>query len=760
MKIDRLVSLYEELKIELEPDGIDIFLYYYHNELWNDITSSPVNAQTTINLQKSKQEEISLHTSSSYSAWFYLEDVDATVRLRFNKSPQKGTRLRYRNKILRIKENSTNAYRVAHHHLTNLLAKDAFKEKLSDALKEVNQDSSNKSDTQEINLPKTLAILALDIDHFKQINDTWGHLYGDQVLKTFGMRLEACANKIKDGLSAPLSIHLGHPSGEEFLILILARATRETFIEWGNEFRLCICEQILPLEDEWTILSSSENLSTIIPPPIPERRVSTSIGLTIHSNTSKSESITDISSTLLDRADTALYRAKASGRNQVIAYDDILSTCGRVLEQDQNARIIAIDIGANVGVSLGQEFKVYLPTFSGTRSFIINDGRTTRTLGLYPRVESARIVVFDVQAEISFAYISSPEDTEKSIERESHLEAIPAGSIGHLLPNASRYFPAAPDSLSSGGLQAAQNFLDSLIEQKREPYSAVIRFSNEQEYIKKYGTAALNIALAKLYRSAQIKFHTTQKTEILDRGSICIIGPNQSYNEPFISSFADEFANEFPETGTVAGVFSEQDRAGLEAEIKTEIAATNSIEYSRFAASELGRSEATRIRHFSHDTATSVLQALRLSRSFETAYADYEHLILLGIKSAATENLAALISDGLGKYKQAYSHYKNAYNMEPDNLIIKGNYGITLLYFNEIDAAINLFNTLTSEDIRDIHELHPLAFVAYAQALAKAKIQGSSNFNETKFLVLAKDAILLPQAKEHPEIQEALSMRA
>lgn len=747
MKLDKLNSLKTALTTELVSHNIKCSVHFKSEDKWMELEGGAANAPLAQSLEKSKGESVAYHTASSLTARYYLEEYDATVSLAFTKSPRQETRKKYRAIIEKIQEGASNAYRVSHHSLTHLLAKDAFRETLKSQLTSIGDEQTPDYETQESELPEILAVMALDIDYFKQVNDTWGHLYGDQVLKTFGSRLEKCASQIQDSIPE-ISIDIGHPSGEEFLVLIAAKATKEQFLTWANLFRCSICDEVLPTDIEWQWLCKSDNLSALTPPPIPNRGITTSIGVAFHTSISLLDLSDDPSAALLDLADTALYKAKAAGRNQVIFYDEILSSCGRIIEQDIRTGVVAIDIGSNVGVNIGQEFKVYHPTFTGKKKFSINDGRTTRTLGVYPRVESSRIVIFNTQPEISFAFIDASENTKMELEVGSHLEAIPAGSIGHLLPNTSRYITSDPDSLRSSDIHALQDFIKSHADNSEPPFAVVLRFTREGEFLRKYGTAALNKALARLYRGAQVSFPHDNIISVLDSGSICIVGSNNTYNESVILSFTKEIAAEYPALEVSAGIICANDFSEIEETSGIELDPAGAIELARFSASEIVRQKDTPICHFSLKIAVKILQDLRKSHLFDTAYTDFNRLINLGVETASIYNLGGLTAGSLGLQQKALEHYLAATNKDPSKIIYKTNYSIIALNIGEIDLGLKMLSSLTKEEISNLESTHPYGHFAYATLLAKAKFVGSQLFDPDIFLSLAEPALASPLASQ------------
>jgi len=124
--------------------------------------------------------------------------------------------------------------------------------------------------------------LMLDLDHFKQINDTHGHQTGDMVLQEFAKR---CKDSVRE-------IDLvGRYGGEEFVIL-LPETEFETAIKVAERIRQAICET------PFAIVESALNITT-------------SIGVS-----TKDENTPDLD-TLIARADQAMYIAKHKGRNRV-----------------------------------------------------------------------------------------------------------------------------------------------------------------------------------------------------------------------------------------------------------------------------------------------------------------------------------------------------------------------------------------------------------------------------------------------------------
>lgn len=132
---------------------------------------------------------------------------------------------------------------------------------------------------------ETFCFAILDIDHFKSVNDTWGHSAGDNILRGIGQLLHH-NTKGKD-----FAARIG---GEEFALLLPSTPIAGAFI---------LCETIRSRCAEVTWISQQT-----------EREIgnlSLSIGLT--------ERLPgDTAASIYERADTLLYRAKADGRNRVI----------------------------------------------------------------------------------------------------------------------------------------------------------------------------------------------------------------------------------------------------------------------------------------------------------------------------------------------------------------------------------------------------------------------------------------------------------
>ncbi|MBC3871053.1 GGDEF domain-containing protein [Undibacterium oligocarboniphilum] len=134
-----------------------------------------------------------------------------------------------------------------------------------------------------------IACLYLDIDHFKQINDRYGHQGGDDVLCEVARRIKA---------ELRLSDTLGRFGGEEFVVLLVNANLQDAMLV-AERIRRSIANTAFTL-------SATGNCNTTI-----------SIGLTTVSERHNLGEATLVARDMLLRADRALYDAKRNGRNQV-----------------------------------------------------------------------------------------------------------------------------------------------------------------------------------------------------------------------------------------------------------------------------------------------------------------------------------------------------------------------------------------------------------------------------------------------------------
>lgn len=121
----------------------------------------------------------------------------------------------------------------------------------------------------------------LDLDHFKKINDTYGHLVGDKVLRE-------CINRV--GSSIRNYDAIGRFGGEEFLV-VLPRSAQKDSLSIAERIRTRIIEKEVNVDEA-------------------------SISFTISQGLATSNGDTSVDN-LIAVADEALYRAKKNGRNRV-----------------------------------------------------------------------------------------------------------------------------------------------------------------------------------------------------------------------------------------------------------------------------------------------------------------------------------------------------------------------------------------------------------------------------------------------------------
>lgn len=134
---------------------------------------------------------------------------------------------------------------------------------------------------------RPLALVMLDIDHFKLINDTYGHLAGDAVIRGVAQRIQELLKRSSDNVC--------RYGGEEFA-LILPNTDAGGVMALAEQIRHSIAEKPFPTE-------------------VAELQVQVSVGCYVAIATAEM-----VSTDYIHAADQALYQAKTAGRNQIKLY--------------------------------------------------------------------------------------------------------------------------------------------------------------------------------------------------------------------------------------------------------------------------------------------------------------------------------------------------------------------------------------------------------------------------------------------------------
>lgn len=151
---------------------------------------------------------------------------------------------------------------------------------------------------------QTIAFMILDIDHFKKVNDTYGHQKGDEVLTRVATIIKR--NIRRNDLA-------GRYGGEEFIIALMNISKKEAEKK-AEEIRRII-----------------QNTSIL-----PDRKLTVSIGCAIFPDDAEWVNI------LINKADSALYHAKSHGRNQIVFWNAEIS--GTKQTKDVLSEILSTDL--------------------------------------------------------------------------------------------------------------------------------------------------------------------------------------------------------------------------------------------------------------------------------------------------------------------------------------------------------------------------------------------------------------------------------
>lgn len=216
-------------------------------------------------IQKAEKYVIEIRLEHKTNGWLCSELQGTPI---FNEQGQFVHMLTITRDITLQKEHETKLHHYAYHDsLTGLPNRRLFKQRLSDEI--VDHQTENKA----------LAVMLLDIDHFKQINDDFGHEIGDEVIEEFSRRISQPLQ------NCDMAARLG---GDEFVLLLPNVKTQEQVEQLAKDIQAA-------MEEPWYVQNG----------PL---KVTASMGIALIPLAGATVS------SILKSADQAMYKAKESGR--------------------------------------------------------------------------------------------------------------------------------------------------------------------------------------------------------------------------------------------------------------------------------------------------------------------------------------------------------------------------------------------------------------------------------------------------------------
>ncbi|BBT15576.1 hypothetical protein WP8S17C03_16250 [Metapseudomonas otitidis] len=335
-----------------------------------ELKTSEPNKKTLIHRDKLRQQRFLDGKQDRLSTTrIFLEHDEYIFTVELNKKIYSSKFATLKNKLDNIISQHENAFNARHDKLTEIYNRNGF-----------------EAEINKLRAERHITLCIADIDNFKQINDSYSHDFGDKVLQEFANNLKRICQSITGK-----KIIFSRYGGEEFVIAIISE-TPDT--ETPEVIRKETRGTLEHVEFKASLGFSSTELQ--------QKPSKETIGL------------------LYKQADAALYKSKREGKDRSTNFKDIRHYLGKIIEIDERYKVITIDIGKNTGTQLTDNFYIFPAKYSGREKFIIDDGRSKKPIGTYPKIKIGRIKPFEVQEEISFCQLISGD--YKKIEIGARLE--------------------------------------------------------------------------------------------------------------------------------------------------------------------------------------------------------------------------------------------------------------------------------------------------------------------------------------------------
>jgi len=606
--------------------------------------------------------------------------------------------------------------------LTGFLKKDAFRKRMLETATAVKKAASSRKSGGKKRSP-ALSFFHLDLDHFKSVNDTLGHRFGDEVLRSFARHVrEFFTGKDYEGV---LLARLG---GEEFGVLV-PYVTAKDAGDLGEELRTYVDETQIPTSGELERYRQANPDFKALSIPNVTASVGISTGDSAVIIRTPEEGLSGELEQLYEQADVATYVAKKLGRNRIMAFERIRDEGGTVIDFDGRTGIVTIDLGSDMGVDVEDVFKVYDNRKFTDSEPVIQPG-SQKVIGYYPRIVLGEIEVILCQPQVSFAVRKTGETF--SPETGFLLEWVPPSKRGKRTATDRRRKDRRKESLVSSRSQFDTRLRE--VQELEHFFMVLLFFDNLATIRDQRGTSTVK----ELYRSLAAELERiTVPGEVVSTISGDLIGwlpaaTVVSKVEESIKDLKKRYAKQ--DKATFSAVIYDSSVKGLDRSRSLEIC-QKGVDIARFKGinqtikldSEILLSKL--YFYYEHEELDKVAQEFSQLASFgisevKTLLYNAEALSYLGKQEEALEaakqvlgkdagnlkalEVAATAAFELGRNQEAVEAYEKLVDKMKGKLAAWHwrDYAIALLYLGATEKALEYLSRALAEDPTDASAIY------------------------------------------------------